>query len=68
MTVIKELSKTKVVSILLRGGSKTIIDESHRSVHDALCVIRNLIKDPTVVVGGGASELSCAIQLRKIAD
>jgi len=28
MTVIKELSKTKAVSILLRGGSKTIIDES----------------------------------------
>lgn len=64
MTVIKELSKTKAVSILLRGGSKTIIDESRRSVHDALCVIRNLIRDPTVIVGGGASELSCAIHLR----
>lgn len=46
MTVVKELSKTKAVSILLRGGSKTIIDESRRSMHDALCVIRNLIKDP----------------------
>lgn len=28
MTVIKELSKTKAVTILLRGGSKTIIDEA----------------------------------------
>jgi len=37
-------------------------------VHDALCVIRNLIKDPTVIVGGGASELSSAIYLRKMAD
>lgn len=68
MTVIKELSKAKAVSILLRGGSKTIIDESQRSVHDAICVIRNLIRDPTVIVGGGASELSSAISLRKIAD
>ena len=68
MTVVKELSKAKAVSILLRGGSKTIIDESRRSLHDAICVIRNLIKDPTVIVGGGASELSGAIHLRKIAD
>ena len=68
MTVVKELSGTKSVSILLRGGSKTIIDETQRSVHDALCVIRNLIRDPRVVVGGGATELSGAIYLRKIAD
>ena len=68
MTVVKELSGTKAVSILLRGGSKTIIDETRRSVHDALCVIRNLIRDPRVVLGGGASELSSAIHLKKIAD
>ena len=68
MLVFKEPSQTKSVSILIRGGSKTIIDEAHRSIHDALCVIRNLIKDPHVIVGGGASELSCSIHLRKIAD
>ena len=68
MTVVKELSGTKAVSILLRGGSQTIIDEAHRSVHDALCVIRNLLWDPRVVVGGGATELSGAIYLRGIAD
>jgi T-complex protein 1 subunit epsilon len=68
MIVIKELKNTKAVSILLRGGSKTIIDEAQRSVHDALCVIRNLIRDPKIIVGGGAPELSSAIYLRKIAD
>lgn len=68
MTVVKELSGTKAVSILIRGGSKTIIDEAHRSIHDAICVIRNLIRDPKVIVGGGASELNSAINLRKIAD
>jgi T-complex protein 1 subunit epsilon len=68
MLVFREPSQTKSVSILIRGGSKTIIDEAHRSIHDALCVIRNLIKNPHVIVGGGASELSSSIYLRKIAD
>lgn len=68
MIIFKELPKTKTVSILIRGGSKTIIDEAHRSIHDSLCVIRNLIKNPYVIVGGGASELSCSIYLRKQAD
>ncbi len=68
MLVFKEPSQTKSVSILIRGGSRTIIDEAQRSIHDALCVIRNLIKNPHVIVGGGASELSSSIHLRKIAD
>ena len=46
MVVVKDLSGTKAVTILVRGGSKTIIDEARRSIHDALCVIRNLIKSP----------------------
>ena len=68
MIVFKELQHSKAVSILIRGGSKTIIDEAHRSIHDALCVIRNLIKNPQVIVGGGASELAISIYLRKQAD
>lgn len=67
-TVVKELSGTKAISILLRGGSKTIIDETRRSMHDAICVIRNLIRDPSVIVGGGACELNSAIHLWKVAD
>ena len=46
MTIIKELSGTKAVSILIRGGSTTIIDEAERSIHDAICVIWNLLWDP----------------------
>ncbi len=68
MLIFKEPSQTKAVSILIRGGSKTIIDEAHRSIHDALCVIRNLIKNPHVIVGGGACELSSSIHLRKVAE
>jgi T-complex protein 1 subunit epsilon len=53
---------------LLRGGSRTILDEARRSLHDAISVIRNLIRDPQVIVGGGAIELNSAINLRKVAD
>lgn len=66
--VFKGLPNTKAVSILIRGGSTTIIDEAHRSIHDALCVIWNLIKNPYVIVGGGAAELSSSIFLWKHAD
>lgn len=68
MVVVREPGQSKAVTILVRGGSKTIIDEARRSIHDALCVVRNLIKDPDVVVGGGAVELNCSIHLRKMAD
>ncbi|MHA1213309.1 MAG: thermosome subunit alpha, partial [Candidatus Heimdallarchaeota archaeon] len=35
----------KSVSIMIRGGSDLIVDEADRSIHDALCVIRNIIQD-----------------------
>lgn len=45
-----------------------IIDEAKRSMHDALCVVRNLVRDSRVVYGGGASEISCALAVGKEAD
>lgn len=45
-----------------------IIDEAKRSMHDALCVVRNLVCDNKIVYGGGASELSCAITIAEEAD
>jgi T-complex protein 1 subunit epsilon len=56
------------VTILIRGGSKTICDEAKRCLHDALCVVRNMIKNSNVVGGGGAAELACAIAVSKEAD
>merc|ERR1719173_197790 len=45
-----------------------IVEEAKRSMHDALCVVRNLVRDNRVVYGGGASEISCAIAVSKEAD
>jgi T-complex protein 1 subunit delta len=35
----------KTVSILVRGVNRLIVDEAERSIHDALCVIRCLVKE-----------------------
>jgi len=45
-----------------------IIDEAKRSIHDALCVVRNLIKCNKIVYGGGSVELACALELNDKAD
>jgi len=68
MLVIEECSNSKAVTIFLRGGTKMIVEEAKRSMHDALCVVRNLVRDNRVVYGGGASEISCAIAVSKEAD
>jgi T-complex protein 1 subunit delta len=35
---------SQTVSVLVRGSNKLVIDEAERSIHDALCVIRCLVK------------------------
>jgi T-complex protein 1 subunit delta len=58
----------KAVSILLRGSNKLVLDEADRSIHDALCVLRCLIKKRALLPGGGAPEMEVAVQLRKLAE
>ena len=57
----KEGSKT--VSILVRGSNKLIVDEADRSLHDALCVVRCLVKKKAIVPGGAAVEMEIAQKL-----
>ena len=45
-----------------------IIDEAKRALHDAICVVRNLVVDNRVVYGGGAAEISSSIAVSKAAD
>ncbi|XP_067934438.1 T-complex protein 1 subunit epsilon-like [Watersipora subatra] len=68
MLVIEDCKNTRAVTIFVRGGNRMIIAEAKRSLHDALCVIRNLIKDDRVVYGGGASEISCSLAVAREAD
>ena len=40
-------------TIVIRGATKQILDESDRSLHDALCVLQQTVKEKRVVFGGG---------------
>jgi len=45
-----------------------IVEEVKRSLHDALCVVRNFIRDSRVVFGGGSTEIACSLEISKEAD
>jgi len=66
--LVQECEKSKAVTVMIRGGSKTICDEARRCLHDAICVVRNMIKNSNVVGGGGATELACSIAVANEAD
>lgn len=53
----------KTVSVLVRGSSQLILDEAERSLHDALCVVRSLVKKRALVPGGAAVEMEIAQKL-----
>lgn len=67
MLVIEECANTRAVTVFVRGSNKMIIDEAKRSLHDALCVVRNLVRDNRVVYGGGAAEISCSLAVEDAA-
>jgi len=45
-----------------------IVEETKRSLHDALCVARNLVRDNRIVYGGGAAEMACSLAIQGVAD
>ncbi|OAD61041.1 T-complex protein 1 subunit epsilon [Eufriesea mexicana] len=61
MLVIEECKNSRAVTIFIRGGNKMIIEEAKRAIHDALCTVRNVIKNQKILYGGGAAEISCAL-------
>ena len=68
MLVIEECASSQAVTVLIRGGNKMIVEEAKRSLHDAMCVVRNLIKDNRVVYGGGSAEIACSLAVSAHAD
>jgi T-complex protein 1 subunit eta len=56
--------KAKTATIILRGGGEQFLEETERSVHDALMIVKRSLSNPTVVAGGGAIELELSKMLR----
>jgi T-complex protein 1 subunit delta len=53
----------RTVSIVARGANTLILDEAERSLHDAMCVIRCLVKKRALLPGGGAPEMAVSTRL-----
>jgi chaperonin GroEL (HSP60 family) len=68
MTFIEGCKNPRAVAILIRGGTERIVDEAERSIHDALCVVRDVVEEPKIVAGGGAPEMEVARRLKEYAD
>jgi T-complex protein 1 subunit delta len=57
----------KCVSVLIRGANNLVLEEAERSLHDALCVIRCLVKKKALIAGGGAPEVYVSQKLSHLA-
>ena len=64
MTFVSDLKDAKTVSILIRGGTKHVVDEIERSLIDAWSVVKVAIEDGMMVTGGGSTAVEIAMQLR----
>jgi len=54
------VAKGEACTIVLRGASGQILDEAERSLHDALCVLSQTVKNTRTVLGGGCCEMAMA--------
>jgi len=57
----------RTVSIVARGANPLILDEAERSLHDAMCVVRCLVKKRALLPGGGAPEMAVSTSLSQTA-
>ena len=55
----------KACTIVLRGGSKDVLNEIERNLQDAMQVVRNVVYSPKLLPGGGATEMAVASALRR---
>ena len=60
-----ECTNPGACTIVLRGGSKDVLNEIERNLQDAMQVIRNVVYVPQLVPGGGAIEMAVAVQLKQ---
>ncbi|XP_002966909.2 T-complex protein 1 subunit gamma [Selaginella moellendorffii] len=60
-----QCQEPRACTVLLRGASQDILNEVERNLHDAMCVVRNTIRDHgKMVAGGGACEMAVSAALK----
>ena len=67
-TFMEDCKDAKACTILLRGGSKDVLNEIERNLSDAMQVVRNVVFDNRLLPGGGATELAISEAILKSVD
>lgn len=60
-----ECENSTACTVVLRGGSKDVLNEVERNLQDAMAACKNLVAKPQLVPGGGASEMHIATTLAR---
>ncbi|XJO74510.1 hypothetical protein BDV3_005319 [Batrachochytrium dendrobatidis] len=66
-TYLVECKDPKACTIVLRGPSKDMLQEIDRNLQDAMSVARNVMFEPRLCPGGGATEMALAVKLTEAA-
>ena len=67
MLCVSGVALGEACTIVLRGATSQILDEAERSLHDALCVLQQTVKETRTVFGGGCSEMLMANAVSELA-
>jgi len=67
MVFIEGAKNPRSVTILLRGANDMLLDEAERNLNDVLHGLRNIMREPKILGGGGAPEIELALRLREFA-
>ncbi|OKL62480.1 putative T-complex protein 1 subunit beta [Talaromyces atroroseus] len=62
------VAKGQACTIVLRGSSEQLLDEADRSLHDALAVLSQTVKEPKVTLGGGCAEMTMSLAVEQAAQ
>jgi len=65
-TYVINAAEPQACTVLLRGGSKDILNEFERNFQDAVNVARNILLQPKLLPGGGAIEMEMAARLTEL--
>jgi len=60
-----ECDNPSACTVVLRGGSKDVLNEMERNLQDAMQTVRNVILSPRLVPGGGAIEMALSVGLKR---
>jgi T-complex protein 1 subunit gamma len=67
-TFLEQCHDAKACTIILRGGTKDVLNEIERNLADAMQVVRNVHFDPRMLPGGGATEIAVSTAITKSLD